>query len=253
MTFDANAIFEQELLNRGVSFLRDSMDEYTIELDGWKVSANLINVRRNAERDQDADAIKRFVDHILTTFPSDRPIWSDASKLLFFSAESADQEFGDAITSAVTSEVQRVLTLTDKDETKITWVTPGICADWGVTIEQASSAAAANQDRLLYGIQVQIEDIDGNALGMIPIDSAYKASVIFAPKFKELIEPVLGWPVLAVIPCRDFIYVVADNSPLLEKIGAVVVDEFRNSGYPITTEVLRIGDEGIEAIGKYPT
>lgn len=253
MTFDANAIFEQELLSRGVSFVRDSKDEYTIELDGWKVSANLINVRRNAERDQNVDTIKRFVDHVLAISPSYRPPWSEASKLLFFSAESADQEFGDAITSAVTSEVRRVLTLTDKDETKITWVSSRMCDDWGVTIEQASSAAAANQDRLLDGIQVQIDDIDGNALGMIPIDSPYKASVIFARKFKELIEPVLSWPVLAVIPCRDFIYVVGDNSPLVEKIGAVVVDEFRNSGYPITTEVLRISDEGIEATGKYPT
>ena len=93
---------------------------------------------------------------------------------------------------------------------------------------------------------------DGNALGMIPVDSPYKASVIFAQAFKRLVEDEFGWPVLVVIPCRDFIYVVADNSPLLGKMGSVVVKEFRNSGYPITTEVLRVSDEGIEAIGQFP-
>lgn len=252
MTFDANAIFEKELLRRGVSFVRKSEHEYTIDLEGWEVTANLINARRNAERDQNADAIKRFVDHVLATRPSTRPQWSEASTLLFFSAESADQDFGDAITSVVTSEIRRVLTLTDKDETKITWVSSRMCDDWGVTTKQATSAAAANQNRLLDGIQLEIGDVDGHALGMVPIESPYKASVIFAGNFKKLVEPMLGWPVLVVVPCRDFIYVMADNSPILQKLGSVVVNEFRNSGYPITTEVLRITDEGIEAIGKYP-
>jgi len=32
----------------------------------------------------------------------------------------------------------------------------------------------------------------------------------------------------------------------------VVVREFRSSGYPITTEVLRVSSEGIEAIGAFP-
>jgi hypothetical protein len=36
-------------------------------------------------------------------------------------------------------------------------------------------------------------------------------------------------------------------------MGSVVVNEFRSSGYPITTEVLRISDDGIEAIGRFPT
>src|SRR4029453_6462731 len=103
MTFDPNAIFEQELLSRGVSFVRDSKDEYTIELEGWKVAANLVNVRRKAERDQNVDPIKRFVNHVLASSPSYRPPLSETSRLLYFSVEIADQEFGDAITSAVTS------------------------------------------------------------------------------------------------------------------------------------------------------
>jgi len=93
--------------------------------------------------------------------------------------------------------------------------------------------------------------VDGSALGMVPVDSPYKASVIFADAFKPLVESVLGWPVLAVLPCRDFIYVVADKSPLVGRLGAVVVKEYRSSGYPITTEVLRISEDGIEAIGSF--
>jgi len=63
----------------------------------------------------------------------------------------------------------------------------------------------------------------------------------------------LTWPVLVVIPCRDFIYVLEQDQELINRIGRVVVEEFQNSGYPITTEVLRISDDGIEVIGRFPT
>ena len=34
--------------------------------------------------------------------------------------------------------------------------------------------------------------------------------------------------------------------------GNVVVDEYKKSGYPITTEILKFTDDGVEAVGKYP-
>ena len=253
MKIDANRIFEDELSRRGFSFIREDENTYRIKLEGSEISVNLVNVRRNAERDRDPATITRFVDKVIETFPVNRPAWSEASSLLLWAAELADQEFGDSIRVVVTDEVMRVLTLTDLDQTKITWVTPDMCDEWGVTSEEAGVAAFLNQDKLIEGVELEVTEADGSPLGMVPLDSPYKASVIFAPSFKRLVESVLGWPVLVVLPCRDFIYVVADNSPIVGQMGSVVVNEFRSSGYPITTEVLRISDDGIEAIGRFPT
>ena len=36
-----------------------------------------------------------------------------------------------------------------------------------------------------------------------------------------------------------------------DKIGQVVVDEYKKSGYPITTEILKFTDKGVEAVGQY--
>jgi len=49
-----------------------------------------------------------------------------------------------------------------------------------------------NQDRLLDGIKLEVTEVEGSALGMVPVDSPYKASVIFADAFKPLVESVLG-------------------------------------------------------------
>jgi hypothetical protein len=88
---------------------------------------------------------------------------------------------------------------------------------------------------------------------MVPVSSVFKASVIFAPGFKRFASKKLEWPILAVIPCRDFIYILSEkDKALLNRMGQVVQKEYRESGYQITTEVLKVSDEGIKAIGKFP-
>lgn len=252
MKFDANGLFEQELARRGLAYVREDESAYRIQLDGGEVVANLTNIIRNAERDDDVGVIARYLDQVIGAIRATIPEWREASHLLFFSAEPADQDFGEAVTRTVTEEVARVLTLTDAQQSRLTWVTPQMCSTWGVTPAEASAMALTNQDTLLDGLELQFDEVDGHRLGMIPLDSPYKASVIFAPRFKQCVQGALGWPVLVVVPCRDFIYVVSDNSPLLNRMGSVVVREFSESGYPITTEVIRVSDEGLSGIGKFP-
>ncbi len=249
-----NAIFERELSQREISFVRESEDEYRLHLEprGIIASVSLLNVRRNAERDDDPEVMRRFVESIVQAFPPSSPSWEEVAPFLLWAAEPTDIESGDTIRLEVTETVSRVLTYIDRDQTSIHWVTPAMCEQWGVTVEQAASAAYSNQDRLLDGLQLECAENEGEVLGMIPLNSPYKASVIFARTFRALVEDAIGWPVLVVIPCRDFAYVFREHSPFLGQIGRVVVQEYRNSGYPITTEVLRISDEGIEAIGQFP-
>lgn len=253
MTIDVQGLFEAELERRGLGFERNDELTYRVRLSGGDVSVSLENLRRDVERDGDPDAIGRFVETVVTTFSTESPTWERAAELVFWSAESAEVARTRSISEDVTREVCRVLTLTDESRSRITWVTAAMCDDWGITVEQAKAAASRNQDTLLDGLSLQTDEAAGERFGMIPVDSAYKASTIFATSFRQFVEPHLGWPVLVVLPCRDFVYVLSETSSLLEKLGAVVVREFLSSGYPITTEVLRISDEGIAAIGKFPT
>jgi hypothetical protein len=143
--------------------------------------------------------------------------------------------------------------LTDSSEGRITWLTPSTLAKWGTTREEIETAASENMDRLLAGKRLEVHEIDGMKVGMVPLDSVFKASEIFAPGFKTFVASDLEWPVLAVLPCRSFIYVFSEkDKALLNRMGAVAQREYRESGYPITMEVLRISDEGIEAVGTFP-
>ncbi len=242
--------FEVELARRGAAYVRDAEGGYVLSVDGFEVRVSLANLERNVQRDGDPAAVERFVADVLASLAPE-PSWERARAHLFFAAESSELDFGDAIHVEVTPEVQRCLTLTNADESRITFVTPQMCADWGVDVATASRAAEENQARLLEDVELEVTDIDGEPLGMVPIDSPYKASTVFASTFRAFVERVMGWPVLVVIPCRDFIYVLRNDSPIVGRVGGVVVEEFQRSGYPITTEVLRVSSDGIEALGRF--
>ena len=70
---------------------------------------------------------------------------------------------------------------------------------------------------------LDIQDINGNLLGMISTEIAeFKSSLVLSSKFCALVEPTHGWPVFAVLPCRDFAYIVrCDEQEFLSRLGLV--------------------------------
>jgi hypothetical protein len=243
------SIFEGELRRRGV--------EFSVTEEGYKVATrsgdllvSLENVGRDYKRDKDPTAVIQFVDMVLA--PRELPPWQDSKTQLFFLATPSDYDFGATIHHAVSKEAAKVLVLTDLQEGRISWVAASDLAAWNVTREQAEGAAESNLARLVDGKRLVVDEIDGAKVGLVPIESRFKSSIIFAPNFKAFVTQDLEWPILAVIPCRDFVYLFAEKDRhLIDGIGSIIQREYRESAYPITTEVLKISDHGIQAIGAF--
>ena len=225
---------------------------YVIAVKGRDLTVSVENIRRDYDRDHDAAAISRFVDTIAETGLG-LPNWDIAKAGLRLSAEPSDHDFGETVREVVTEKFSKVLVYVDKEEKRITWINNSQLKDWAVSKEQAFGAAEQNMASLMEHIEIQIESIEQHQLAMFATDSVFKASLIFSPNFKDSVKKKIGWPVYVVIPCRDFAYAFSiKDKDLINRVGKVVVDEFKNSGYSITTEVLEISDSGIEAIGEFP-
>lgn len=255
---DVRSEFEAELKRRGFTFARTDDGRYEVTSAALKASefnltVSIENLTRDVERDGDRAAITRFVDRFEQV--SDAPIaWETARPLLRFSVEPNDYE-ADAKRSALhrPASAMTMLVLTRVSANgDVQWLTASDLETWGVSREEAERVASANLDALLAGRSPDVQDVGGKQMGMIPIPQREsKASVIFAPHFRQYIEPKMGWPVFAVTPCRDFVYVFSSDSfELVGKAGGTVLREFQTSGYPVTTEVWKISDAGVEAIGN---
>jgi hypothetical protein len=248
----AAELFEAELRQRGVAFAVMLDGRYELQVNGGVLLVSLDNVSRDLERDGDPRRVARFTETVLGVFEP-LPPWDEARGRIYWAAERSCSELDDSLHESVTDTVARVLVLTSIDEGRIRWLAPACLETWGLELDALRGAAGENLDALLRGKRLEIAGERGRRLGMVSVDSPLKASVIFAPCFKRFVAADLGWPVLVVIPCRDFMYVIADEDrELLGAVGTVVQREFRESGYPLTTEVLRISDDGIESIGHFP-
>jgi hypothetical protein len=246
-------VVESEMRKRHLKYTGPDADgTYETSIDGYIVRISVQNIARDYARDKDTAAIRRFAENALAGFG--RPTWERVRDFIRFSLEPSDHDFGETIHDTVSKTISRVLVYTDAADSRISWITPDMLASWGTTKELAQKIALENMSRLIDTLSPQIDTVAGVSLGAVPLSSeAFKASIITAPNFKQFATKKLRWPVLVVIPCRDFVYLLSEaDSAILNKMGKVVQDEYRKSGYPLTTEVFRISDDGIKAIGEFP-
>jgi hypothetical protein len=247
-------LFIKELASRGLPSPQTLEDGHlALDLHGLTVNISLDNIAREFARDNDPKHIVHFVDQMLISLL--RPVpstWAEAEAGIRFAAEPTRCEFGDSIRVTITDTLVRVLVHVDKEEKHFTWLTPALLKSWQVSQDRAEEAARRNLARLLDATPLEVTLIDGSPLGMLATHSASKASLLFSPNLKQAVADKLGWPILMMIPSRGFAYLIAEkDSALLGRVAPAVIDEYRRGAYPISTEVFRVDDHGIRAIGRF--
>ncbi len=251
----ADELFQMELAKRNLPFAIINDGLYKIQIGDVTATINLENIRRNYKRDNDADAIARFAGQLETNAFNVIQNWEAVKSLVRFSIEPSDYEFGfdNLLYEAVTEDLVKIFVFTSPDGSRISWITLSMLADWNVTRETVVSQANTNMNQLVADTLFEIEEIDGVKLGMLTTnETPFKASIILSEQFRELVSPTHGWPVYVVAPARDFVYVVPrEHRDFLGRLGAVVLREYKESGYPVTRDVLEVGDEGVTAIGSF--
>lgn len=247
---EAHRLFKEELTRRGVKFERLADGRYSLTKGDWDVTVSLDNVAKEFAATRDSKRILSLVDQALA--PRGLPSWAEAERNIFWVAEPADHEFGTTIHSALSTKIHRVLAVVDLSVGSVAWISSEQLATWKVSIDQVRAAADRNIGTLLKGKSPTVEQMGPNKLGFVPLNPALKASAVFAPDFRRFVEKDLGWPVLVVTPCRDELFLVAErDKALLNKMGGVITEDFGKCGYPLSVEIFRVSDAGIETIGAF--
>lgn len=228
----------------GLIFISQGENTLKISLD---------NVRRNYERDKDETHISDLV-HTLVVYSIELPTnWIDAKNEIYCSLFPNDHGFQDFLHIKITEDFSKVYVYSGRDV--LTWIKKDDLTKWKITEAVLENQANDNANKLLDKAVITFDTIGIRKLGTIELEhSSLKGALLFAPAMKEKIKKDFGFPFYAVIPVRDFCYIFSENdfdffSP---RIGDIVVEEYKNSGYPITTEILKFSEKGVEAVGKYP-
>jgi hypothetical protein len=248
----ARELFLAELARRGVTPTELDDGAYLIELDKTRITISLENKGREFDETGDETVLTHFVETILGFKALVPSSWEQAKPRVFMAVEPADHDFGEACHQEVSEQVALVLVYVSDPGEHVVWLTPDLLKRLNVSRERAEAHAEDNLARLLEQTPLTTTRADGHTLGLLSTNSPLKASLIFARNLREKVEGTLGWPIFAVIPTRDFAYLIPESAqPIFGGIGKVVVGEYSKRGYPITTEVFRIDDNGAKAIGAF--
>jgi len=231
----------------------DNADLIYISQGDWKLSISLDNVRRSYERDKDLSHISDLVETVVNVSIAIPDNWAEAKNDIYISLFPNDYNFKDYLNKKITDDFSKVYIHVGNN--KLTWVTKDNLVKWNITESDLDSQANNNADKLLEQTIISFDTIENRKLGIINANDTYlKGALLFAPTMKEKVKKDFGFPFYAVIPVRDFCYIFSkkDADFFSERIGRVVVDEYKQSGYPITTEILKFSEKGVEAVGKYP-
>lgn len=252
---NVQAQFEDELRRRGFSFSIDAESgRHAVWIgDGarGRMLISLDNLLRDVASDGDVGRVARFVDAIAAS--ADDPHTVLSPDRLFWCLEPNDYEVCADYRIAISNCVDRVLAYLSDDGKYITWVTSSMLDSLGLSQEHAEARSFTNLGLALSEASLDVQDIDGVRLGLIGTTLPFKSSLILAPNLREVVEATLGWPLMAVVPDRNFLFLwAARHTNFAQRVGRVVVDEYSKSSYPISTEVYEITDSSIRAIGEFP-
>jgi len=247
------ALFEEELQRRGISFTIDAESgRHAVEVGGGRMFVSLDNLQRDVAGDSDPGRVSRFVDAVVASSGvSEAALSADQ---LYWCLEPSDYEERADFRVAMSDRVDRVLVHLSADGRLVTWVTSSMLSSLGLSESDAGARAFTNLGSALSKATVESKDIDSVQLGFVGTSLPFKAALILAPNLREVVGTVLGWPVMAVVPDRDFLYLwAAGHTDFVQRVGGIVVREYSKASYPISTEVYEITDQKIRAIGEFPT
>jgi uncharacterized protein YtpQ (UPF0354 family) len=244
--------FEDELRRRGFSFSVDAESgRHAIEIGGGRMLVSLDNLQRDVAGDDDVERVARFVDAVVASAGASEAALS--ADQLYWCLEPSDYEERADYRVAMSDCVDRVLVHLSSDGRLVTWVTHSMLDSLDLSEADAGTMAFTNLGRTLSEASVESQDIDGVQLGFVGTSLPFKASLILAPNLREIMGEVLGWPLMAVVPDRNFLYLwAARHTDFVQRVGGVVVREYSQASYPISTEVYEITDKAIRAIGEFP-
>ncbi len=246
-------LFRQELSRRGVAFRHDAgSDRYIVQWQESELYVSLTNIEREYERDRDTSRVYRFIDSLLSPL-SAVPEWEVAEPNIYACLEPRHEDRGQ-LAVAISERVDKTLVFINNQRGTITFIEPFMLDRWRATLPAVQAAASANLARALNAAALKYHEIDGVRLGYFETAHYLKSGLLLAPNLEAVAGPILGWPLLAVVPSRDFLYLWdARHWDFGGRVGRLVVDEFTKSPYPITTEVLSVSASGLEAVGAFPT
>lgn len=238
-------LFEAELRRCGLAFqFEPEKNELVVDIAGEPFYIQLDALGPQSESD-----VAAIVNAIRQTNEDYSPL-SD----FFWCLQPHENQKPSPYRVSISKTLDRVLCRVSDDGAALQEITKAKLTELLITDKQAIEAGFRNLTEEANELSVDTDVMDGITIATLESDFAFRASLILAPNLKAVTQTVLSWPLVAVIPDPDFIYLCSakNTRAFLNRVSYEVHDIYSQAEDPLSLEALEISDQGIKSIGAVP-
>ncbi|MDY3809889.1 hypothetical protein [Desulfovibrio porci] len=233
-----------------VSETRPESGELVVQnAEGQTALISLIHLVEHYYETRDENAVNHFVNTIVASLAShDSIAWKSARESIYYSLHPAFTKCDPPFAREVTGYCLRHYIL-DTPGSNI-WITQAMLDEWGVNEDEVNRRAMENGDRLLAKTELEIDRVEGCALGSFLVsDASLKAALLLAPSFKAWASPHFGWSLYAVMPNKNLCsFFKKSDYPALKDFISRFVATYYKDLRPVSPELLEFGDQGVNGV-----
>ena len=244
--------FKSEIEKAGLSINRIDEDGFLfIEKDDLDYKIHLENSIRDYESNESFHTVDTVIKSLTEPEP-EIPNWTESQNYIYSSLVPNDSfDNADILNQEFDSDLSKIFVYYKTD--LIHWITNHQLENWGIDKSLIFEQANSNINRVLNKTELEVQNLEGHKLCFFDTDFFMKSELLLSTDLKAKMKKEIGWPIYCVFPVRDFIYMFGKNDfdYFSNRIGSIVIEEYENTQYPITTGIYEIGDNGFELKGKY--
>ena len=239
--------FAKKILQLG--FKIDSVkmpDEMFLSKESLQFKVNISNLRKQYAVSPHEKTLNDFVELVIN-YKQAMPSWSEAKKQIFYYLYPSNYDFKHFVHETVSPKLSKIYVFSDNG--KLEWISNEDLTKWGISALELEKLAQLNSKEIYSSLRIELDTLEGHRY--ISIESnrpSFNSSFVLCSQFKDIISTEIGWPVYAIVPCRDQIYIFGekDLTYMKSKLKNFVQKKHTESNDPLSLEILQISDEGIK-------
>jgi len=221
-------------------------DEILISKDSLQFKLNISNLRKQYELSPHEKTITDFV-NLVTHYQQELPAWIDSKKRIFYYLYPSNYDFKHFVHVSISQKLSKIYVYSENG--KLTWITKEDLMKWKIDANALETQSQLNSKEIFSSLRLELDTLEGHRY--ISIESnrpSFNSSFILCNQLKDLVSGSIGWPIYAITPCRDQMYLFgeSDFDFMKSKLKNFVLKKYKESNDPLSLEILQLTDKGIK-------
>ncbi len=252
-----NRLFRSVLKRNRLSVEKRSSEDYYIVTDGRRsLGFDISKEKYFYAKEKNNDSAEKLVERVRRDFEILERLatFTNGQDFLRYTVMRSEEIGKNMISDDFMGDLKKVMCFTG-DNVTARVLDEEYMKKWDVPREVLFSVADRNMCRLLKKTPYNETETVANGVRCLDFKAEgndFTVALMMCSDFRDYVSRILGPRFLVAAPSKDTIIVMSEiTNDVLERLGSVIVGEYRWAAHPLTTDVFLFSSSGVNIAGHF--